>query len=1004
MDEKASSNMNMGYRNPKRARVEQPPPVSNPSLNVVKDLKPLSEAPSLNLDKASSLLSSYMVVLSRRPNLSLGTKKKAPGPTFSYTTLQAPKHGSGEEPVVIAHVMLPPHCPCPNKLAESDPNGKVKSEAKKEACGKLMRELWRCGEVGDDYTPKDLSVRQEFIQSQVLQNTLQEGISSILCKEPIFWKACLEAANSSSSLHGDQSLQFFPTVISFPRVPVCSSNSNDPIEPLQTWQPRPILILTRLALPRLPAVNLLITQQFTTLSIITHAAIQFKSMDEKKLLEAYTLKVMRTITNKNITIEAGQAEPNYLLAPMIWDDSAKSTESETEKERQSMYDSQTLLSSSSSPDSPFKVSRAGIRPKAATAVPVLLPTSSPEIDWNEVRETTEPVTTHPFEKDIDRLKGQIKDGIATNNTEFGRRYEILKLRTDLSPMSKLVDSPREAAYSSLYEYLKSRSRFNGTINLEQPLLEVRRIRPVMGYLRYLDKEEAGMEASANGAHEKKGEEMKYMIPGILHKSVVRASTYKSAVFLPSVVFRIDALLCTKEVNSMILQNLVDENLLTLALSSPTLCSLDGDSDILEFQGDAVLKLISTVYLFATNPTSRQGDLHSLRRAIIANSALRIQCINSGLAPYLQARIFAAKTWVPHGMIASDTNGSKLLTAQRRMDIGDKQLADMVEAILGAAWITGDLPVAWRVAKVLNIGPFPAIHEWADFSRYSEIPPLVPPMMQKTVEIVSRDILGYQFQNQGFLSSALCHTSANHDFFQRLEFLGDAILDLMVMQHIKERWPLIRPEYISHMVSNNAISAFCVESGLYKGLLQESGRIDKEIHNYASRAQAARQREEHEAKVEDRMPRIYWADEEAPKVTSDVVEALLGALMLEAKFDYHTVQKIFFFGVFRPFLDKYIHGFESLPIQPAAILTSMLQQKGCKAWELRKTLLDTSNASPTKTEVFIHETIVAWAICATPQMSNRKACEQALKAISNEIRGIDVLCDCSRAGSSKKPGS
>lgn len=103
-----------------------------------------------------------------------------------------------------------------------------------------------------------------------------------------------------------------------------------------------------------------------------------------------------------------------------------------------------------------------------------------------------------------------------------------------------------------------------------------------------------------------------MIPEILYKSVIRArwvcyffvahvplpcstipfyfnfgSTFKSAVFLPSILFRIDALLLAKEVNSIVLYNMIDERLLSLALSSPTLASFEGDSDVLEFQGLAV---------------------------------------------------------------------------------------------------------------------------------------------------------------------------------------------------------------------------------------------------------------------------------------------------------------------------------------------------------------------------------------------------------------------------------
>jgi ribonuclease-3 len=52
-------------------------------------------------------------------------------------------------------------------------------------------------------------------------------------------------------------------------------------------------------------------------------------------------------------------------------------------------------------------------------------------------------------------------------------------------------------------------------------------------------------------------------------------------------------------------------------------------------------------------------------------------------------------------------------------------------------------------------------------------------------------LGYQFQNVSLLESALTHSSAansRRESNERLEFLGDAVLDLVVCQYLYERLP------------------------------------------------------------------------------------------------------------------------------------------------------------------------------------------------------------------------
>ncbi len=51
-----------------------------------------------------------------------------------------------------------------------------------------------------------------------------------------------------------------------------------------------------------------------------------------------------------------------------------------------------------------------------------------------------------------------------------------------------------------------------------------------------------------------------------------------------------------------------------------------------------------------------------------------------------------------------------------------------------------------------------------------------------------DLIGHAFNDPGLLKQALTHRSAGSPNNERLEFLGDSIVNMMVAQALYERWP------------------------------------------------------------------------------------------------------------------------------------------------------------------------------------------------------------------------
>jgi ribonuclease-3 len=121
--------------------------------------------------------------------------------------------------------------------------------------------------------------------------------------------------------------------------------------------------------------------------------------------------------------------------------------------------------------------------------------------------------------------------------------------------------------------------------------------------------------------------------------------------------------------------------LELALTHPSFryenTDTDDDNQRLEYLGDAVLSLISAEYLFKANPDAREGDMSKLRSRLTEDRKLAKIGATIGIGEFLR---------LGRG---EEKNGG----AERASN-----LADAVEAIIGAAWIDGGARAVNRIFK------------------------------------------------------------------------------------------------------------------------------------------------------------------------------------------------------------------------------------------------------------------------------------------------------------------
>jgi ribonuclease-3 len=121
--------------------------------------------------------------------------------------------------------------------------------------------------------------------------------------------------------------------------------------------------------------------------------------------------------------------------------------------------------------------------------------------------------------------------------------------------------------------------------------------------------------------------------------------------------------------------------LKMALTHPSFRyeddSIEGDNQRLEFLGDAVLGLATAAYLYETHRDLQEGDLTKLRSQVTSRQGLAEIGLNIGLGQYLQLG-----------------KGERQSGGEER----PSNLADALEAILGAAYLDGRLKA---VQKIFN---------------------------------------------------------------------------------------------------------------------------------------------------------------------------------------------------------------------------------------------------------------------------------------------------------------
>ncbi|KAG5638993.1 hypothetical protein H0H81_007901 [Sphagnurus paluster] len=299
-----------------------------------------------------------------------------------------------------------------------------KDDAKRAACYRACQNLASIGLIDCRVFPPSTKLADNFGHAfdRTSLDSKPSGTKRYLKKEPDFW----------TNTRDVPIISLFPVIIS-------TNHTDEDGKPYA-----PLAILTRQPLPDLQNFRLFYSGVPSVVSIKRGAPLRIEAAQVQDL-HLYTLRICRLISNKYY--DATLANTVYFIAPLA-------------------------LTWKPSNDDVFNN-------------PLGLPCISEYIPWDLVSLAARSYSI-PLKKAVtlEETESDIHDAaIQDRAVEFSKRYVAVRMRPDLSPLSKLSDSPREAEYENLLALHKARRvEFEGLQDEHQPLIEVSPLPSVLNQL------------------------------------------------------------------------------------------------------------------------------------------------------------------------------------------------------------------------------------------------------------------------------------------------------------------------------------------------------------------------------------------------------------------------------------------------------------------------------------------------------------------------------------------
>uniref|UniRef100_A0A1D1YWK0 Endoribonuclease Dicer 4 n=4 Tax=Anthurium amnicola TaxID=1678845 RepID=A0A1D1YWK0_9ARAE len=317
---------------------------------------------------------------------------------------------------------------------------------------------------------------------------------------------------------------------------------------------------------------------------------------------------------------------------------------------------------------------------------------------------------------------------------------------------------------------------------------------------------------------------------------------------------------------------------------------------LEVLGDAFLKYAVGRHSFLSYGALDEGQLTMKRSSIVNNSHLYELATRKNLQVYIRDELFDPSHFFAFGrpcktICNEDTESvvhcraagaetSNVKCNKSHCWLHRKTIADAVEALTGAFLVDSGFRAASAFLQWLGIEvSFDISNAYRICEESKKNMSLIA-----NVEIPALEkLLGYRFQHRGVLIEAFVHPSYNKHSggcYQRLEFLGDAVLEYLITSYLYSVYPDLKPGQLTDLrsitVNNVSFAHIAVSLSFHKYLIKDSNSLTEAIEKFERYVYAP----ESEKDLIEELS--------CPKVLGDIVESCIGAILLDSRFDLKQV--------------------------------------------------------------------------------------------------------------------
>ncbi|KAK6144956.1 hypothetical protein DH2020_021776 [Rehmannia glutinosa] len=381
-------------------------------------------------------------------------------------------------------------------------------------------------------------------------------------------------------------------------------------------------------------------------------------------------------------------------------------------------------------------------------------------------------------------------------------------------------------------------------------------------------------------------------------SPISVSTFYSFSFLPSIMHRIESLLIAANLKSMVLDHCTQNVIPTLTILEAITtkkCQEKLHLESLETLGDSFLKYAVSQQLFKSYQNRHEGLLSIKREKIICNATLcKLGCdrkitlflneTSSKSQGFIRNEPLDPKTWIIPGTNCANHIFKEELLSSRKFYVGksrkikNKTVADVTEALIGAFLCAGGEIAALAFMAWLGINvEFVSLPYTRNFCSNPEL--------HVNIRYLE-SLLNYSFRDVSLLVEALTHGSYMRPeipgCYQRLEFLGDAVLDYLITVHLYLKYPGLSPGLLTDLrsasVNNDCYAHSAIKAELHQHILHLSPDLHRHIVETVSKF-----------KEENSVATFGWESETTfPKVLGDVIESVAGAIFVDSGYDKEIV--------------------------------------------------------------------------------------------------------------------